>query len=136
MPELTVNATSDQIETVTDFVNGLLADLGCPDDVRIDIDVAIDELLGNIVRYAYKPGTGTVTVRAETDKDPPGLTVTFMDHGIPFNPLAETRPDTTSLPVRERSIGGLGLFMVRELMDEMTYSYRDGQNVLTVRKAI
>ena len=136
MREMTVRAAADQIDRVMDFVNGQLAELGCPEEVRIDIDVAVDELFGNIVAYAYGPEGGPVTVRLEAEGSPPAVALTFVDSGVPFDPLAEERPDTTALPARERPVGGLGLFMVRKLMDSLAYTYRDGQNVLTVRKTI
>jgi anti-sigma regulatory factor (Ser/Thr protein kinase) len=136
MQEMTVNATPEQIERVVDFVNEQLAALGCTEEARVDVDVAVDELLGNIAQYAYDPDIGTVTVCMEAEEDPPAAVITFFDRGTPFNPLAEKRPDTTSLPAKERPLGGLGLFLVEELMDELTYCYRDGQNVLTVRKAL
>ena len=136
MREMTVNATPDHIEQVVDFVNEQLDTLGCSDEVRIDVDVAVDELLGNIVQYAYDPDAGIVTVRVHAEEDPLAVVITFLDSGAPFNPLAEERPNTTSLPAKERPLGGLGLFLVKELMDELTYCYRDGHNVLTVRKAL
>lgn len=131
---LTVRAVADQIDPVMDFINEQLSEAGCPEEVRTDVDVAVDELLGNIIRYAYGPEGGPVTVEVETGKDPPAAFITFKDCGKPFNPLAQEIPDTTALPLGKRPIGGLGLFMVRKLMDEMTYIYRDGQNVLTIRK--
>ena len=136
MREMTVSATPDQIEQVVDFVNEQLAALGCADEVRTDVDVAIDELLGNIVQYAYGPEGGMVTVCMDVEDDSQAVVITFVDRGAPFNPLAKEMPDTTSLPARERPIGGLGLFLARELMDGLAYSYQDGQNVLTARKAL
>ena len=98
--------------------------------------VVVDEIFCNIIRYAYGPETGTVTVHVETEEDPPALTMTFMDRGVPFDPLAKEMPDTTALPALERPLGGLGLFMVRRLVDEIAYVCRDGQNVLTLRKRV
>ena len=67
MREITVNAVPEQIEAVTEFVNGQLARLGCSDRIRVQIDVAIDELFGNIARYAYKTMNGTATVRVDVE---------------------------------------------------------------------
>ena len=134
MAEITVRAAPEQIDAVMDFVNRQLDVLSCPEETRVDLDVAVDELLSNIIRYAYGSETGTVTVRVETQLEPKALILTFLDQGAPFDPLAEERPDTTSLPARERPMGGLGLYLVRSLVDEITYARRDGQNVLTVRK--
>ena len=136
MTEITVRAAPEQIDAVMDFVNRQLDVLSCPEETRVDLDVAVDELLSNIIRYAYGSETGTVTVRVETQLEPKALILTFLDQGAPFDPLAEERPDTTSLPARERPMGGLGLYLVRSLVDEITYARRDGQNVLTVHKEI
>ena len=136
MREMTVSASPDQIDAVMDFVNGQLEEMDCPEETRIDVDVAVDELLSNIIRYAYGSETGTVTVRVEAQEEPKALILTFLDQGAPFDPLAEERPDTTSLPARERPMGGLGLYLAKSLTDEIAYAYRDGRNVLTVHKEI
>ena len=136
MPEMTVNAAPEQLAPVMDFVNKRLTALGCSNKVRFDVYVVVNEIFCNIIRYAYGPETGTVTVRVETEEDPPALTMTFMDRGVPFDPLAKEMPDTTALPAWKRPVGGLGLFMVRRLVDEIAYVRRDGQNVLTLRKRV
>ena len=134
MPEITVSASTAQIDTVTAFVNGILSRAGCPKETRIEIDVAIDELFGNISHYAYGPETGSATVRVETENAPPAVILTFLDRGVPFDPLSEQHPDMTSLPTRERPVGGLGLHVVRGIVDDIAYRYQDGMNILTVRK--
>ncbi len=85
MRELTVSAASDQVKPVTDFVNAQLTKLGCPKLIRIQLDVAIDELFSNITRYAYGPETGPVTVRMDVENDPLCAVITFIDHGEPYN---------------------------------------------------
>ncbi len=134
MREMTVEASVQQIWPVTDFVNRYLTDIGCPIRIRIQIDVAVDELFGNIARYAYRSKTGSVTVRLETAKDPRSVIITFIDHGVPFNPLSRKKPDSISLSARLRPIGGLGIYIVRNSMDDVSYRYQDGQNILTIRK--
>ncbi len=133
MKELTINATLENIQTVTDFVDGQLEELGCSMKAQMQIDIAIDELFGNIVHYAYNPEVGPVTVRVEVTEDPLAVSITFIDNGVPYDPLAKTDPDVT-LSAEEREIGGLGIFMVKKSMDEITYEYRSGQNILTIRK--
>ena len=135
MDELTMPATIDNIVPVTDFVNHRLAALDCPSQVRIQLDVAIDEIFGNIARYAYTPEVGTATVRMEVEEHPLAVVLTFMDRGKPYDPLAAPPPDVT-LSAKERRIGGLGVFIVKKKMDSMHYEYRDGMNVLTVRKVL
>ena len=72
-------------------------------------------------------------MRFETENDPRNIVLTFIDRGTPYDPLTAAIPDI-SLPAKDRSIGGLGMFMVRKIMDDISYSYQDGQNILTVRK--
>ena len=134
--EMTVKASVDQIFPVTEFVNAKLAALGCSDRIRMQVDVAIDEIFSNIARYAYGPKPGSATVRVDVEQNPLSVVITFIDHGKPYDPLAVKRPDTTSLPASQRPIGGLGLFIVKEIMDDISYSYRDGQNILTILKKI
>jgi len=97
--------------------------------------VALDEIIGNIVNYAYAPGVGQVTVRMELDLAARQVSLTFIDAGIPYDPMAKDDPDVT-LSAEDREIGGLGIFMVKKTMDEMRYAYQDGKNVLTIRKTI
>ena len=133
MKELTIAATVENIETVTDFVNEQLEALDCPMKAQMQIDIAIDELFGNIAHYAYNPEIGKATVRVEVIEKPLSVTVTFIDNGVPYDPLAKADPDTT-LSVEERDIGGLGIYMVKKSMDEITYEYKDGQNILAIKK--
>lgn len=133
MKELTINATLENIQTVTDFVDGQLEELGCSMKAQMQIDIAIDELFGNIVHYAYNSEVGPVTVRVEVTEDPLAVSITFIDNGVPYDPLAKTDPDVT-LSAEEREIGGLGIFMVKKSMDEISYEYRSGQNILTIKK--
>ena len=133
MKELTIPATVENIEKVTEFVNSQLEEINCPIKAKMQIDIAIDELFGNIAHYAYTPETGPATVRVEVTEAPISVIVTFIDHGIPYDPLKKDDPDVT-LSAEERAIGGLGIFMVKKTMDEITYEYKDGQNILSIRK--
>ena len=133
MKELTIAATVKNIEAVTDFVNGQLEALDCPVKAQMQIGIAIDELFGNIAQYAYNPDVGEATVRVEVQQEPLSVVITFIDGGVPYDPLTVAEPDTT-LPAEERPLGGLGIFMVRKTMDEITYRYEDGRNILSIRK--
>ena len=135
MTELTVAATVENIDTVTDFVNEQLEALDCPMKAQMQIDIAIDELFGNIAHYAYNPEIGQATVRVEVAEDPLSVVITFIDNGTPYDPLAKADPDTT-LSAEEREIGGLGIYMVKKSMDEISYKYQDGKNILTIKKNI
>ncbi len=133
MKELTIDATIPNIETVTDFVNKELEELGCPLKAQIQIDIAIDELFSNISNYAYNPETGTATVQIEVSNDPLAVILTFMDNGKPYDPLKRQDPDTAT-PLEERDMGGLGIYIVKQSMDDISYEYRDGMNILKIKK--
>ena len=135
MKELTIDATVENIVTVTSFVEAELEALGCPMKAQMQIAVAIDELFGNIAHYAYNPDVGPATVRVEVMKSPLAVVITFIDNGVQYDPLARQDPDT-ALSAEEREIGGLGIYMVKKSMDEITYTYKDGQNILQIRKNI
>ena len=135
MKELTIAATVENIEAVTEFVDAQLEALDCPMKAQMQINIAIDELFSNIARYAYNPEVGAATVRVEVLEDPLAVSVTFIDQGKPYDPLAKADPDVT-LSAEERDIGGLGIYMVKKSMDGIAYEYKDGQNILKVTKNI
>lgn len=135
MKEMSFAATVENIEAVTDFVSEQLEALDCPMKAQMQINIAIDELFGNIAQYAYKPDVGEATVRVEVMEEPLSVVITFIDGGVPYNPLAAADPDTT-LSIDERAVGGLGIFMVKKSMDEITYRYEGGKNILSIRKKI
>ena len=135
MKELTLAATVENIETVTEFVNAQLELMDCPIKAQMQIDIAIDELFGNIAHYAYNTEIGSATVRVEVSEAPLAVIITFIDNGVPYDPLGKDDPDIT-LSAEEREIGGLGIYMVKQSMDEITYEYKDGQNILKIKKNI
>ena len=135
MKELTIAATVENIGTVTDFVDEQLEALDCPVKAQMQIDIAIDELFGNIAHYAYHPEVGNATVRVEVTEEPLAVIVTFIDRGVPYDPLKAEEPDIT-LSAEERQNGGLGIYMVRKSMDEINYEYRDGKNILSIKKKL
>ena len=131
--EITVMADVKNLEAVTAFVDEGLEQFDCSPRIQMQLDIAVDELFSNIAYYAYQPGTGTVTVRLEITEEPVSVMLTFIDGGIPYDPLSHTDPDTT-LSAEQRQIGGLGIFMVKKSMDAVSYQYIDGKNVLKIRK--
>ena len=133
MKELTIEATPENVDKVIEFIDGMLEEYGCGVKEQMAIDVAVDELFSNIAHYAYNPETGYATVRVDVKKDPLAVEITFIDHGVPYDPLAKVDPDTT-LSVDDRQIGGLGIFIVKKSMDAVNYEYKDGKNILTIKK--
>ena len=133
MAQMTFPATLDNIDAATDFMNGILESAGCPMRTQMKLAIALDELMSNVARYAYAPGTGDVTVCVKVPEAPRRAVVTLTDSGVPYDPLQKEDPDVT-LSAEERGIGGLGIFIVKQSMDEMTYAYEDGRNVVTIVK--
>ena len=135
MKELTLDAVISNIDAVTEFINSELDALDCPMKAQMQIDVAIDEIFSNISNYAYSPEIGKATVRFEVTDDPAAVVITFVDNGMPYDPLKTAEPDI-ALSAEDREIGGLGIFMVRKTMDNVSYEYVNGQNILKIKKKI
>ena len=130
---LRVAADDTKLHEVQDFVRSILEAHGCPSATQMLIEVSLEELFVNIAHYAYPEGDGWAEIHC-------GVTdgvaaITLIDGGIPYDPLAKPDPDVT-LPAEDRQIGGLGIYMVKKKMDEMTYERRDGKNVPTIRKKL
>ena len=133
MLEKTLDATIENIDPITDFINEQLELSSCPLKVITQIDVAIDEIFSNIARYAYQSKVGKATVQIEIFEDPKSVAITFIDSGIQFNPLDLKDPDI-SAKAEVREVGGLGVYIVKKSMDKVTYEYQDGKNILTIQK--
>jgi anti-sigma regulatory factor (Ser/Thr protein kinase) len=135
MKRITLEATVENIIVVTDFINKELDYLKCNEKSKLEIDIAIDELFGNIANYAYKDKVGKAEVLFETVDDNTAVEITFIDNGIPYNPLERENPDI-SLSAEERTIGGLGIYIVRQSMDDISYEFKEDSNILTIKKKI
>ncbi len=133
--ELTIDAVIGNMEAVTDYINAWLEEVECPVKAQMQIDIAVDEIFSNIARYAYAPEIGEAVIRLETESDPRAAVITFMDRGKAYDPL-ELKEPVTTLSAEERPIGGLGIFLVKKIMDDVEYAYRNGQNILRIRKKI
>lgn len=110
-------------------------DMPTNEDLRFKIRLSIEETVENVVQYAYKDSIGWMEVETNLDDKALMLTVTLKDAGKPFNPLEMPDPDISS-SVEERKIGGLGIYLCKQLMDEVLYRYEDGCNILTMKKEI
>ena len=133
--ELEIEASSERLQEVIDFVNSHLDSVACPPKAQMQMEIAVEEIFVNIASYAYRPGKGNATVRVEVSDEPVTVTITFIDRGVPYDPLKREDPDVT-LSSEEREIGGLGIFMTKKIMDDVSYEYRDGQNILTLKKSL
>lgn len=126
-------AELENLPAVMGFVEDALDAARVPMKEKMQLILAVEELCANVVNHATAPGEGKMTVRIEMRGDPSEAIVRILDDGAPFDPLAAEDPDVT-LPEGERGIGGLGIFLAKKNVDQMTYEYRDGQNILTLRK--
>ena len=133
MQELIVEADRMNLPQVQAFIDEQLEEVGCPMPAQISIDIAVEELFVNIASYAYGNGSGKAVVQVTVHEDPLSVEITFIDNGAPYDPLAKADPDTT-LSLKERKKGGLGIFMVKKSMDNVSYEYKDGNNILTIKK--
>jgi len=133
MKELIIDALTENLDAVIAFVTEQLEAVDCSMKAQMQIEVAVEELFVNIAHYAYAPNTGSATIRTEITADT--AEITFIDSGVPYDPLAKPDPDVT-LSAKERQIGGLGIYMVKKSMDDMRYEYRDGKNILTIVKKL
>ena len=131
MTEMTVRADVGELDRVTDFVNEELELSGCPMKTLMQIDLAVEEIFVNIAHYAYGPDGGDAAIRVEADSS--GASITFEDGGKPFDPTKKEDPDATA-PAEKRQIGGLGIFITKKIMDGIAYEYREGKNILSIRK--
>ena len=132
---ITLPAAVENIGKITAFVEGKLEERDCPLKKTMEISMAVDEVMANVAMYAYAPGTGDVTVRFGFEEASRTASVTFIDGGVAFDPLAKEDPDVT-LPAEQRKIGGLGIFLVKKTMDEVTYKRENDRNILCIRKKI
>ena len=135
MAELTLQASLEKLDEVLAFVEENMEKNECPMKVVMQVQIAVEEIFVNIAHYAYDSEQGMVTIRVEVGGDPLQVIITFIDQGIPYDPLKKEDPDVT-LSAEERKIGGLGIFMVKKSMDDVKYEYTDGKNILTICKKI
>lgn len=125
--EIRMNAERSRMDELLDRLDADLEEAGCPEEKRTEIGICAEEIFVNIASYAY-PGTGgSVLIEERIHENI--LSLVFKDSGIPFDPLRHSDPDTT-LPEGERRVGGLGIYMVRNMTDRIWYVYQDGMNCL------
>ena len=133
--EIRIAARTEKLPELLAYVERRLEEADCSPKAQMQIVVAIEEVFVNIAMYAYAPGVGDADFRMEISGDPPTAEFRFADRGIPYDPTAREDPDIT-LPAEQREVGGLGILMTKKFMDEVSYEYRDGQNLLTLRKRL
>lgn len=120
-----------------EIVEYLMASPDMPQDdaLQFKIRLSIEEAVENVVRYAYEDGCGWLEVGTDLDDKDLMLTVILKDAGVKFNPLEMAEPDLTA-SAEDRKIGGLGIFLCKQMMDVVDYKYENGCNVLTMKKKV
>ncbi|MCL2216004.1 MAG: ATP-binding protein [Defluviitaleaceae bacterium] len=130
MKELHIEAKADNIDAVLDHIYSQIGN--CSEMLKNQIGVAVDEIFSNVANYAYNPKVGKVLIRVSVGDD---ISIEFEDGGIAYDPLALETPDI-SLPVEDRKIGGLGVHIVKNIMDSATYRRENNKNILVIKKSI
>ena len=128
-----IKATRENLAKVNEAVEDFLADKPISFKTRTQIDLAVEEIYINIASYAYPDSEGNAEIILSENNGE--FVMTFIDEGVPYDPLAKPDPDTT-LSASERQIGGLGIFLVKKIMASVTYKYEDGKNILTISKKL
>lgn len=134
MLTLSINNNLTEISQLEPFMEKLAEAYGISPDVQFQLNLALDEALANSINYAYPEGTeGSIILEAETEGNM--LVLRLMDFGTPFDPTLQGDVDTT-LSVEQRPIGGLGIFLIKQMMDDVTYVRQEEKNILTMKKLI
>ena len=135
MTNQTFPAKTEVLPDILGFVEETLEGYGCPMKIQMAVCVAIEEVFVNVAHYAYGDGEGDMNLGIGFDKENRTITFRMTDKGVPFDPLQKPDPDIT-LSAEEREIGGLGIFIAKKTMDSLSYSYENGENILTMLKTI
>ena len=135
MYKWTLDATIENVETITGLIDEKLEEAGASMKAEMQINIVIDEIFSNIAKYGYGSGKGDATVTLDILQDPLRAEITFINSGEPYDPLAQEDPDIHAA-LDDRPMGGLGILIIKKTMDDVSYEFKDKQNILTVVKAI
>lgn len=136
MQSANIPASMENLPRVMSLTGRFLKEAGCGEHDRRHIEISVEEIFTNIASYAYKTKEGTVWMEwdvrktGETQKE---IVIRFQDEGVPYDPFARKNPDLT-LPIEDRPVGGLGVYMVKQFMDNAEHCYENGRNVTVIKK--
>lgn len=131
---IVLNNDIQEVPLLAAFIEEVCEEAGTDAVTTMQMNLAMEEAVVNVMNYAYPKGEkGEIDIEATTENE--RLTFVITDSGTPFDPTAKEDADTT-LSAEERPIGGLGIFLVKQLMDSVGYERKEGKNVLTMRKSV
>lgn len=133
MKTISLETTKGNLEKLQNLIEKEMEGESYDEKKLLKLQMAVEEVYVNIVNYAYESDAGLVAVTWEKRENPLRLWIEFRDGGTPFDPLQEPNVDIT-LGAEERKIGGLGIFLVKKMVDQISYQYHKGQNVLAMEK--
>ena len=131
--ELRLVASDENLPVVLEQVEELLVQDGCDAMAQMQLLMAAEELFVNIAHYAYEGQSGEAVIKLCFLENPHRFCMVFRDKGVPYNPLEHEDPDIT-LSAEDRQIGGLGIYLIKQTMDSIEYTYEEGENVLKIEK--
>lgn len=129
--KFTFDATIEGLAQAMSTLEETLVNAGCPIAAKTKLVVAMDEIASNIVHYSGAPD---FDVEIDFPENPNAVRISFSDTGKAFNPLTEAQAADMTVPLAERQVGGLGMFMVKKMMDNVSYVHENGRNILTISK--
>lgn len=135
MKNLIVPAKRENLDIIQSFIREELNAYDCPPKALIELEIAVEEIFVNIASYAYDTNEGEAEIKCGIETNPLSVTIQFLDDGHPFDPLAKPDADLSREGLMSR-IGGLGIHMVKQSMDLVTYSYEANKNILTIKKTL
>ncbi|HNT53692.1 MAG TPA: ATP-binding protein [Anaerolineaceae bacterium] len=132
MPTYTFPGRYDSLEQIAAVVRQAAQDAGLDSQAVYAVETAVDEACSNIIEHAYgAEGLGDIECTLELDEK--GLIIILLDHGQPFDPTHVKKPNPKR-PLAERETGGWGLYIMQQWMDEVSFHFEDGANILIMHK--
>ncbi len=129
--ELEIEGKLENLARIGEFIVNALREFGLAERKIFDVQLAVDEACANIIEYGYADTEEVGMIEISCSKKGEDIVVVITDAGTPFDPTSVQPPDLNA-NVEERQIGGLGIYFMKRLMDEINYEFRDGKNVLTM----
>ena len=132
--EIKIKNHVEELEKVNQFVEEICEELGLDMELQMNLNLVLEEMVSNVIFYAYPEGTPE-EIELTAESDGKELTFVLSDNGIEFDPTAKEDADPDVNPM-ERDIGGMGIYIVKNIMNKVTYQRLEGKNLLTMKKEI